>query len=210
VVDPILGAAAAVYAVLMAFVVVTVWQNFEKSNANVQLEANYMADIYRDSEAFSPEFHKKVGDLLREYREKVISLEWKDMARGRMNGEVETQMRKIWSAFTSYQPRDKAEEAFFAEAVDKLNSFRELRRQRIMDSRSGIPPLLWVVLIIGGVSIISLTFFFGAENLRVQILISVLLAITISLMLFTIMSLDYPFTGAVSVSPEPFRAMLLD
>ena len=68
--DPILGAIAAIYAVLIAFVVVTVWQGFDKSNANVQQEANCLADVYRDSEAFAPDFHQKVGDVLREYRKR--------------------------------------------------------------------------------------------------------------------------------------------
>jgi hypothetical protein len=210
VVDPILGAAVALYAVLTAFVVVMVWQNFDKSTANVQLEANYMADIYSDSEAFSPEFHNRIGALLREYREKVVALEWKAMARGEISMEVESVMNRIWSAFISYQPRNATEQAFFLESVSKLNSFRELRRQRIMDSRTGIPSLLWLVLIVGGVNTISLTFFFGVENMRVQLVISILLAVTISLALFTIMSLDYPFTGAVSVSSGPFKMMLLD
>lgn len=41
------------YQVLLAFVVVTVWQNYDKANAGVQKEAIYMADLYRDSEALS-------------------------------------------------------------------------------------------------------------------------------------------------------------
>ncbi len=208
--DPILGALAAVYAVLIAFVVVTVWQSFDKSNAGVQLEANYLADIYRDSEAFSPDFHQKVGNLLREYRQAVVDYEWKTMARGEMSPEVERLMRKIWALYTVYQPRTSTEQSFFDESVRKLNLFRELRRQRLMDSRTGIEPLLWFVLITGGLSIISFTFFFGAENLKAQLAMVALLAITISLILFTIMSLDFPFTGSISISPDPFKQILLD
>jgi len=208
--DPILGAVAAIYAVLLAFVVVTVWQGFDKTNSNVQLEANYLADIYRDSEAFSADFHQKVGDLLREYRQAVIDYEWKTMARGEMSPEVERLMRKIWSMYTTYQPRTPTEQSFFEESVRKLNSFRELKRQRLMDSRTGIQPLLWFVLIVGALSTISFTFFFGAENLKAQLAMVLLLSITISLILFTILSLDFPFTGAVSISGEPFKMVLLD
>ncbi len=208
--DPILGALAAVYAVLLAFVVITVWQNFDKSNAGVQLEANYLADIYRDSEAFSPDFHQKAGDLLLEYRQAVIDYEWKTMARGEMSLEAERLMRKIWTLYTTYQTKTPTEQSFFDESVRKLNSFRELRRQRLMDSRTGLEPLLWLVLIIGGLSTISFTFFFGVENLKVQIIMTVLLSVTISLILFTIMEMDFPFTGDIAISPEPFKMILLD
>jgi len=208
--DPILGALGAVYAVLLAFVVITVWQSFDKSNSNVQLEANYMADIYRDAEAFSPDFRQKVQTLLQEYRQAVVNYEWKTMARGEMSTEVEGLMRKIWSLYTTYQPKNSTEQSFFDESVRKLNSFRELRRQRIMDSRTGIHPLLWFVLIVGALAIISFTFLFGTENLKAQIVMGVLLSAIISLILFTILSLDFPFTGSVTISPEPFKQILLD
>ncbi len=206
--DPILGALAAVYAVLIAFVVITVWQSFDKSNANVELEAIYLADVYCDSEAFSPDFHRKVGALLREYSQAVIDYEWKAMERGERSPEAERLVRKIWSLYTTYQPKTPTEQSFFDESVRKLNSFREVRRQRLMDSRNGIQPLLWFVLIVGGLSTISFTFFFGAENLLAQLTMAILLSITISLILFTIMSLDFPFTGGISISPEPFKMIL--
>jgi len=148
--DPILGALAAIYAVLIAFIVVTVWQGFDKSNANVQQEANYLADVYRDSEAFAPDFHQKVREVLREYRQAIVADEWKTMARGEMSPKVEKLMKKLWAFHIAYEPRTATERSFFDESVRKLNLLRELRRQRLMDSRTGIEPLLWFVLIAGG------------------------------------------------------------
>jgi len=208
--DPLLGAISAVYAVLLAFVVVTVWNGFDRTNANVEQEANYLADIYRDAEAFSPDFRQRVISLLREYRQAVVNYEWKTMANGRMSPEVEGLMRKIWSLYTTYQPKSPTEQSFFDESVRKLNSFRELRRLRLMDSKSGIHPLLWLVLAIGALTTISFTFLFGTENIKAQIIMVVLLSVVISLILFTIMELDFPFTGTVSISPRPFEEILLD
>lgn len=208
--DPILGVVGAIYAVLLAFVVISVWQEFDKSNANVETEANYLADIYRDAEAFQPEFRQNISVLLREYRTAVIDDEWQAMEKGRMSANVERLMRKIWTAYTLYQPRNATEQVFFDESVRKLNLFRELRRQRIMDSRSGINPLLWFVLLIGGLGTISFTFLFGTENVHAHIAMVILLSLTIGLILFTIMELDFPFTGSVSISPEPFKEILLD
>jgi hypothetical protein len=41
----IFGTLGMAYTVLLAFVVVIVWQNFDKSNLNVQREANCLADL---------------------------------------------------------------------------------------------------------------------------------------------------------------------
>jgi uncharacterized membrane-anchored protein len=208
--DPILGALATIYAVLLAFIVVTVWQSFDKSNANVRLEANYLLDIYQDSEAFSPDFQQTIGNLLREYKQVVIDYEWKAMAKGERSPQVDKIMKQIWSLYIKYQPKTLAEQTFFDESVRKLNSFRELRTQRLMDARSGLNPLLWFVLITGCISTLSFTFLFGTENIKAQLIMATLLSLTISLILFTIMEMDFPFTGAVSISTEPFKMVLLD
>jgi hypothetical protein len=198
------------YSVLAAFVVITVWINFDKSNSNVQLEANYLVDIYKDSEALSPDFHQKVTIVLQEYQQAVIDYEWRMMARGQMSPKVEKLMNQIWTLYTTYQPKNPTEQSFFDESIRKLNSFRELRRQRIMDAKSGLQPLLWFVLIVGGLCTISFTFLFGTENTKAHIIMAVLLSVIISLLLFTIMEMDYPFTGNIAVSPEPFRMIILD
>jgi ABC-type antimicrobial peptide transport system permease subunit len=208
--DPILGALGMVYAVLLAFVVITVWQDFDRSSSNVQKEANYLADLYRNAEALSVDFREKVDPLLREYRQAVMVDEWKTMASGKMSPEVEKIMRKIWAPYTTYQPKNQGEQSFFDESVRKLNSFRELRRQRLMDSRTGIPSLLYFVLVVGAIFVISFTFLFGAENLKAQMIMGVMLAIMISLMMLTVISLDFPFTGSLTVSKEPFSQLILD
>jgi len=208
--DPLLGVMGAIYSVLLAFVVVTVWVSFDKSNSNVQQEANSLADIYRDAEGLSPDFRAKVSVLLQEYRDAVIKYEWKTMSRGQMSPEVEKLMKQVWKLYTTYAPKNATEQSFFDESVRKLNSFREFRRLRLMDSRSGMQPLLWFVLVAGAVATISFTFLFGVENLKAQIIMGVLLSATIALILFAIMSMDYPFTGSVAVSPGPFQEIILD
>lgn len=208
--DPILGVMGAVYSVLLAFVVVTVWVNFDKSDSNVQQEANTLADVYRDAEGLSADFRAKLNPLLREYRDAVVKDEWKAMQRGQMSQHVEKLMNQIWQLYTNYEPRNATERSFFDESVRKLNTFRELRRFRLMDSRNGIEPLLLFVLVMGGVATVCFTFLFGSENFQAQLIMGILLSAMISLILFTIISMDYPFTGNVSISSKPFQQTLLD
>lgn len=207
---PIFSTLGVVYAVLLAFVVIIVWQNFDKSTLNVEYEASYLADVYRDAEALAPEFIEMVHKRIGEYRDLIVHEEWKTLAKGEGSPLVERKIREIWSLFTGYTCRNTTEEAFFAESIRKLNSVRELRRIRLMDSRAGIHPLLWFVLIIGGLVTISFVYFFGTENKNAQMIMTILLALVISLILFTVFSLDYPFTGGITVSADPFKQLILD
>lgn len=196
------------YTVLLAFVVVIAWQNFDRSSLNVEREANFIVDLYRDSAAFPDSFKNKVRSAIREYVEAVIKEEWGMLARGEQSPRAHAILKDIWAAYTSFEPKTESEKIFLAESVEKLNEAGELRRFRLLDAKSGIHPILWSVLMLGGIITISFTFFFGSENPRAQILMASMLAIVIALILFTVLLLDFPFTGGVSISADAFKHMV--
>lgn len=196
-----------VYAVLLAFVVVVVWQNFDKTKQNVEGEANYIMDIYRDSSALPESFRTEARAMMKKYADSVINDEWHLVAMGKQSAKTFEHLNKLWAVYASYEPKTEKEKIFFAESVRKLNQAGELRRTRLMDSRAGIHPILWIVLVVGGVTTVSFTFFFGSENLRAQIAMASMLAMLVALILFTILLFDFPFTGALKISSVAFTKM---
>ncbi|MFA4982426.1 MAG: DUF4239 domain-containing protein [Candidatus Omnitrophota bacterium] len=196
------------YAVLLAFIVVVVWQNFDKARANVEREANCVTDMVRDSQSFSQGSRQHIQGLIRQYAELVSGEEWAAMAKGRASARVSGVLNKMWDFYGSYEPATISERIFFEESVRHLDEVGELRRMRLFDAKSGLHPVLWFVLITGGVSIMLFALFFGAENLRSQVLMIALLSVSISLILFLILVFDYPFSGDVSVSADAFKEML--
>jgi hypothetical protein len=204
----IFAALGAIYAVLLAFVVVTVWEGFDRTNLNVEKEAAYLSDLYRDAQVLSPEFRGSIRTLVREYAAAVSDEEWLAIARGSESAKVKEVLKKLWQVYGVYSPKTEAEKIFFEESVRKLNDLAELHSMRLVDAKTGVHPLLWAVLIIGGLVTVSFTFFFGSENLKAQILMATLLAALIGLILFTVLLLDFPFTGDVHISKEPFKQLL--
>lgn len=205
---PLYATLGVIYGVLLAFVVVAVWQNYDKSNVNVEKEANCLVDIYLDAECFPKDFRENVRSLAKEYADAVIYDEWKLLAAGHASPIAYDAVKKLWKLYSAYLPVNETERVFFSESVKKLNEMVELRRMRLLDSRIGIDPVLWCVLICGAATTISFTFFFGSENMKAQVLMSSLLALLISLILLTILLFDYPFTGDVSIKPVAFQQIL--
>jgi cation transporter-like permease len=197
-----------IYAVLIAFMVIVAWQDFDRATTNVTREANYIADVYRDSEAFSPAFKNKVRTSLDKYVKGIVEEEWPLLSKGQRSTHVQDISTGIWKLFGSYEPKGVTEKIFFEETVRRLNDAGELRRQRILDARTGIHPVLWFVLIFGGLITILFTLFFGTENFAPQIIMTSMLATLIALVLFTIMVFDYPYSGSVSISPDNFKLIL--
>lgn len=196
------------YTVLLAFMVVVAWQNFDRTSLTAETEANYLVDLMEDSSAFSKDFSMKIRTASEEYAKNVINQEWPMLAEGKESPVAKESLGKISALYASYMPQNVKEEIFLAESVKKLNLLGEMRRIRIFESRQGIPALLWVVLIVGAFATITFTFFFGSDNPRAQMLMTSLLAVIIALILYTVLSLDFPFTGGIKVKPDAFREML--
>jgi len=198
-----------VYAVLLAFVVIIVWENFERTNADVSTEANCLMMLYRGSEIFPEPEKKQLRSLLRDYATVMLEKEWPALARGETSPDTDKLLLGIWKAYLLYTPRTDAQRTVYAESISTLHEFSRLRLELVHHAREGLPGHLWLVLIVGGMITIVFTFFFGTENLSAQSVMTALLAALIGLLLFTILSMDFPFTGDFQINPEAFQQLLI-
>ena len=197
-----------IYAVLLAFLVVVSWQSFDEAGQNAAREANYLADLYRDSTPLPAAFRSELKIDLKNYVVSIVNDEWPVMASGRRALTVSAGQEKLWSLYAGFVPRGETEKVFFTESVRQLNEACEARRQRLLDAVSGLHGILYFVLIVGGLITLFYTLLFGTENFGPQIVMTSMLAAMIALALFTIMALDYPFSGDISIKPDVFRMVL--
>jgi hypothetical protein len=89
-----------------------------------------------------------------------------------------------------------------------LNDIEQARRERVLASSTALPGPLWLVLLAGAIVTIGFTYFFGVSNFRAHMLMVVALAAIIGLILFLLMALDLPFTGALAVRPSAMREVI--
>jgi hypothetical protein len=197
-----------IYAVLIAFLVVINWQDFDEAQKNVAREANYLASVYRDSTPLPATMRSELKNSLAHYVNSIIADEWPMMIKGERSPKTQEAQEKIWRLFSGYQPRNETQKIFFAEAIKKFNDACEMRRARLSQAISTIHPILYFVLVVGGLLTVSFTLFFGSENFVPQIIMTSMLAAMIALALFTIIVLDCPFTGDINVKPDVFKIIL--
>lgn len=206
---PIFSTIGVIYAVLLAFIIITVWQNFDRSNANVTKEANYYADIYCHAGGLTEPVRDAVRETLEEYVKAIVNEEWPGLSSGEGNEHIQELGAQLWGLLYDYQPETEREKIFTVETLRSISNAAEVRGQRLMDARTGINPLLWVIILLGGIITVGFTFFFGSENLKVHLIMTTLLAALTVLILLAILIMDYPFTGDVSISPESFLRLLV-
>jgi cytochrome c556 len=197
-----------IYAVLIAFLIIVTWQDFDQAQKNTAKEANYIASVYRDTSPMPAALRSELKNELADYVNYIINDEWSLMTKGERSLKVQQAQEKIWRLFSGFQPKNETQKIFFTEAVKKLNDACEMRRARILEASSVLHPVLYFILIVGGLMTIAFTMFFGTENFVPQLIMTSMLAAMIGLALFTIIALDCPYSGDISVKPDVFKTVL--
>jgi Na+/proline symporter len=193
------------YGVMVAFVVFATWNGYDEATKNLQMEASEALDIFHSAESFPDPANKIIQQGLRDYVASVYNDEVQRMSQGEIgvySGGAHASLRTLFSQMdaTSIPNRE-----LYAESLRCLNNLAQYRRMRIFAGNDTIPPVIWLVLLVGGVFAVSYTFFFGMKNIKAQYLLTTTLTVMISSILFLIYVLDHPFTGTSKVSLEPLR-----
>ena len=193
------------YGVMLAFVVFVTWSGYDEATKNLQLEANEAVDIFHITKAFPDPAGRMIQQGLMEYIVSVYNDELKRMSQGEITLHSNRAMAKLLTMFYQMDENSIANKELYAEALKRLNNLAQYRRLRIFSGTNTVPPVVWLVLLVGSVITISFTYFFGMKNIRAQYLMTAALTVTITMILVLIYILDHPFTGRSSVSAEPLR-----
>lgn len=193
-----------VYAVLLAFTVIITWQDFDKAQDVAVNETNCIVALYLNSMPFPAEFRAELNNDLTNYVQSIINDEWQIMAKRQKSPNVQRIQAELWGLYSNYQPKNETQKIFLAESVKILNQTEKLRQQRIVYASTGINPILYFVLITGSFITIAFAMLFGTENIVPHLIMVSLLAAIIAITLFTIIAMDYPFTGDISIKPDIF------
>lgn len=206
----ILGVVGALYAIVLGFVIIVVWEQFEDAKKTVAAEASQLADLFRLSRGFSPAVHEEVRGAAVGYARATIEEEWPAMARGRHQSRPQPHEAydRLWTVYQNLQVTGEREAALYGESLDRLTDLADSRRHRLYLSEDSIPGIVWLMLWVGAVITLGGTYFFGLRNVVAQSHLVGLLATLISFCLFTIVALDHPFSGRVRIGPNAFESAL--
>lgn len=199
-----------VYAVLLAFVVYVVWQQFNEARAHLAAEANEVIDLYRIAKGFPASEQLPLQDCLRRYVEAVLHREWHAMANCNDQGiEVGAKiLDELWDHLRRFVPGDNCHSAMYGEALSRFNDLSDLRTERLTSARTRIPFAMRLLLYFGAVVVVGSMWLFAVDTLWVHGLITALMAGAISHVLFLIEDLDRCFAGDFQIAKRPFERVL--
>ena len=206
--DPLSQVVGMMFAVLLGFMVGDAMQRFAEARATVQQEAASLGDVFRLADGLPFEHRDKIRTLCVTYAEQMINDEWPKLAKHETSIVAWETYRRLWSQCVGFKPLDQGESNVHQVMLNSMVSLADNHRLRVEALHNGLPTVLWVVLVIGGVATIVFTYFFGAKRMKIQMLMVSMVSLVICLNIFLLASYDDPFSGDVTVGPRAFETDL--
>jgi Protein of unknown function (DUF4239) len=200
------------YAVLLAFAIIVVWQKYSDAETTVANEAGAAASIFQLSYGIDEKPGTALRSALSNYLARAITDEWAAMEQVMPGGSTSTRqaLDSVYTALLTFQSTSPVDAAVLSEILHQVDLLTQARRVRLVEAEGVVPGVVWLILFGGAIVTLGFTFFFGAESLRAQTLMTGLLAVLMLSELFIIVAIDRPFTGTVRVEPTALVEVLKD
>jgi hypothetical protein len=205
----IYGGIVAVYSILLAFIVVIVWEQYQNTGDRIQEESSKVFNLYRASYAFPDSTTgKKIRTTVIAYVNSVVEDEFPAMEHDTTSNLTQQKYNKVWDMIYSIRPATENEKIWYASMVTSVNQFGEARIIRISDIDPSLPELMWKILLAGGAIIILFAILFKTNNNWAHFIKILLFSIVIVFNLMLVNLLDHPYKGLLKIEPSAFTKIL--
>ncbi len=198
-----------IYAVLLAFSVIVVWEKFSAAENAVDEEAAAIAALSQYAQGSEPQAAALRAAFVN-YTTTAIRDEWPAMARESESRTTTLALNAVYAAALILSQAGTRATANMAEVFTQFDKITTARRVRLQLATGLVPGVVWTALYAGALLTVGFTLFFGSKNLPAQIAMTGVLSVLVTLGLVVIISIDHPFTGPVNVRPDPLETVLAE
>ena len=196
------------YAVLLAFVAMLAWEEFNAAKAASGREAILLVDLDRTAAALTEPAGAALRGDVAAYARAVIATEWPAQAQGRDAPAGEPILDHANGIVAALHPADLGAANVQGALLAAMSRLRDARDERRAAAETTIPDVVWFVVVAGGAVTMTFAALLGTSSLRLHLVLAALLALSGVLVLVMIVALSHPFRGDFRVTARPFEAAL--
>lgn len=196
-----------VYAVLLAFIVVIVWNQFNEARGLIEREASALVDLHRTASGLPPDTRAEIQAGLVRYVDAVLEDEWHAMHTGNeaVIERVGHRLDEVWLAVHRCRPADSCQHTVYGEVLSHFNELADLRTSRLSAARARVPTSMRILLYTGAVLVTGSVYLVHIPELWLHAIITAALAGAIGHILYLIIDLDDAFEGDSQISRAAFE-----
>jgi hypothetical protein len=198
-----------VFGLFVAFTAAQVWSDNDRANAAVNREASALRSVVLLAASFPGDAEARLLGLVRRYIEESASQDWPAMARQsadlRMTPPTLNEALQLTLALKTDGPGGTTAQRDMASA---LQDALDARRQRILVSRSEVNAVKWSCLYLQAICALLAIAAVHCDNRLASTISMGLFATGVAASVLLIAAHDRPFTGQISISPQPLLQVM--
>jgi hypothetical protein len=200
-----LAGVTVLYGITLGLVAVGAWTTYSEVEGKVEHEATALGALYRDINAYPEPTRTILQQDLRNYTRQVIDAGWPMQRRGIIPNNASGTLNDFQGHFMSYEPVTERQKIVAQEIYRTFNDLAERRRARLDSITAEMPGPLWILVIVGALVCIAVTWFFHTRSFGIHFWMTIQFSALLGLMIYLIAVLDNPYRGKLSVTPEPLE-----
>ena len=208
--DGIFSAAGAGLAVVLAFVIFTVFSSYENGRNAAGQEAVAAQQMYQTAGFFADKTDELRGEVIC-YSRSVIHDDWPAMQRGQESAVTQGWVDQLVTTIQAAQVRGNGQGAALEHFLQLGEDRQEARRTRIAESQSFVPEFVWLVLILMVIVVVAFQCLFADPSATGfgQAVAMTAMSATLFAGLTLIWVLDRPFNNrGAEITPSRMAASL--
>jgi Protein of unknown function (DUF4239) len=197
------------FALLVGFIAVEVWNNFDKAKVAVAAEASALRAVVLLAGTFPEEQKTRIYALIDRHIEVAVNEGWPAMARHRLTlSTLSTALIEALHDTLTLKPADDSQRIAQTEMVKAIHAAMDARRQRIVVSQSAVGTVKWAGILLQGLCTLVAIAMVHSDNRLACAIAMTLFATGIALSLLLIAAYSRPFTGEISVRPDLLKQVI--
>lgn len=205
--EMIMTSVATVNAVLLAFVIVVVWERYSTVRESVSAEAGALINLSRDAATLQEPLRSNMLGVMKQYADQVVHEDWPALASAghrdingllRASGTLST----LWSMAAD---RKLEWNAVTENMMENLSDLSRERVHRFALAREGVTDTLWAVLLAATVATIVIGIARHRTDAVQQLPLFLFYSFFLGALLWLVADSDNPFGGTQAVDPLPFE-----
>ncbi len=199
-------AIASFYALLLSFVVLVVWDQFNETHGNVSKEGSSAMGLYRDIKFYPDTLEsKQLMTVYLDFVFNVIDDEFPNMEMMKPSRKTPESFNRVFHKMEHLNPKNQFQIQLVAGMFNHLNELATYRGLRTASMETEISPPMWLPMILGAIITIICATLLDIEHTRMHLILNSLLGAFIGMFLFIIILLDHPFSGSHGIKPDAYK-----
>jgi Protein of unknown function (DUF4239) len=203
---PVLGI---IFGLFVAFTAAQVWADSDRASAAVSREASALRTALLLATGLPAEQEARLRGQVREYLVQAATVEWPMMAHQEATLKATPPaLAEALQLVVAMTPQGSGQQTAQREIITSLEQALDARRQRIIVSLAAVNTVKWWCLYLQATCALLVIGFVHCDNRLGSAIAMGLFATGVATSVLLIAAHDRPFTGQISISPEPLRQIM--